>query len=155
MEQILGSYPPRKDGDFRGYATTLAAVLEGQPIAVVEEIAHPARGIATRCKFLPTAADVTDMIVELRQPDPIDQAVRRQESLREQAISARRQTKAVRDERTPESKARVKALAEDFRRSVAEQELEQDRPNRDKRAELFKRGQRPEWEARMREPADD
>lgn len=63
---MLASYP-RAEGLTDEYVSSLVLHLEGQPSTWVDQICGP-NGLAERCKFLPTVADLAMMLGELAKP---------------------------------------------------------------------------------------
>lgn len=113
---ILGCYPPRNGNSDEAavYVASLAMVLEGQPLDVVQKMANPVGGLASRCKFMPTVADVTAMLVELNRPPPRDIRAEAEEQAR---ISAEQDR--IAQERSPEDAAAVKAMLADLNKALS------------------------------------
>lgn len=61
---ILSSYPPDLAKDAMEYAKQLMRHIEQYTVEEINLIADPRTGIATRCKFPPTIADVVEFVRE-------------------------------------------------------------------------------------------
>lgn len=130
VRKILSCYPLAKPNDPRAYAVALTAVLDGNPQWMVERIEAPRRGIASRCRFLPTPADLTDMLNELR-----DEEARAKPREYFRALPHPPPTEADREW----AKRTVAEMKQDFaRRDLG-------RPLGGKN-QIFRRGQRDAWE---------
>lgn len=60
--RLLSFYPAQTPNSPREYVTAVTALLADYPQEVVEKICDPRTGIATRCKFLPTIAEIADAL---------------------------------------------------------------------------------------------
>lgn len=59
---LLGQWPSQKPNDPETYIAGVVAVLAEYPAEVVAIVTDPRRGLATRCKFLPTIAELTEAL---------------------------------------------------------------------------------------------
>lgn len=112
VRKILACYPISQPQDPTAYATALVMTLEGQPVEFVERIENPRGGIASRCRFLPTVAEVKAMLDELWAKRPAASSYF--------SLPDRDRDLLIKSD---EDKARVKAKAAEFRKFVAEQGL--------------------------------
>lgn len=139
-ELVLNSYPNANVADEVTYLRLLRELFLGYPAEVVEAIASPRTGIVTRCKFVPTIQEISEMaqpiidrlhssvkrdrlaIEQLRDRDepsresPEERAAHVEEALqRFDGSAAKRSGKAEyfweEHERTPQWKARQELLA--------------------------------------------
>lgn len=106
---ILSCYPPRNGNSDEAalYVSSLAQVLVGQPLGLVRKMANPVGGLASRCKYMPSVADITAMLVDLNKPPPRDLRV---EAERE-AIELAKQDRIEHD---PADVEDVKAMVDDL-----------------------------------------
>lgn len=90
----------------------MTALLAEYPREVVEVVCDPRRGLATRCKFIPTIAELTEALESEMEPH-------RQEWRKEQEKrSALPRPDPIK--RTPEEIARVQEMTKNLFRETAE-----------------------------------
>lgn len=67
-ECILSAYPHASPHDPDRYIASVIAFLSAYPLFVVKQVADPRVGIVTRCKFLPTIAELREAADSVRRP---------------------------------------------------------------------------------------
>ncbi len=103
LKRLLGCYPAGKPADPQVYVAAVTAVLARYPNEIVQQVTDPVGGLPSRCKFLPTIAELTEALNSAMAPSWAEyntakrEAIQTQERLRIAAI------------RTPENDAKVKA----------------------------------------------
>ncbi len=75
LDQLLGSYPQGKATNPEIYVAAVTAVLAEYPASVIAAVTHPVTGFARRQKFLPTIAELTEVLDgelarEIRESQP-------------------------------------------------------------------------------------
>jgi hypothetical protein len=108
---FLGQWPSQKPNDPETYIAGVVALLSEYPAEVVAVVTDPRRGLATRCKFIPTLAELTEALES--EMEPHRQEWRRQQELRK-ALPQYTPPK-----RSPEEIARVIALAADTKNKLS------------------------------------
>lgn len=64
----LWPHPPQR-ADLKAYGAAIVALLTAHPRGAVEEVVHPVRGLASRCRYFPTIAEVSEALEEAaREP---------------------------------------------------------------------------------------
>jgi hypothetical protein len=106
VEQLISCYPSHTPNDPQKYLTAVVAVLAEYPPEVVNVVCDPRTGIATRCKFLPTIAELTEALE--REMEPHRKAWR---DRYEQRTALPRQERI---EPSEDSKERVRLMAADL-----------------------------------------
>jgi len=66
--RLLGFYPTQTPNSPKEYAAAVTALLAEYPREVVEVVCDPRRGLATRCKFIPTIAELTEALESEMEP---------------------------------------------------------------------------------------
>lgn len=103
--QLLSFYPTHTANEPEKYAAAIVALMAEYPREVIDVVVDPRRGLATRCKFLPTLAELTEALQS--EMEPHNQAW----------IKEREKRNAIpRMDRTPptaEEKARVQKILKD------------------------------------------
>lgn len=60
LDQLLGSYPLGRATNPEIYIAAVTAVLADYPASVIAKVTHPVHGIPSKCKFLPTIAELKE-----------------------------------------------------------------------------------------------
>jgi hypothetical protein len=68
IKRLLGCYPAGKPADPQVYVAAVTAVLANYPNEIVRRVTDPVSGLPSRCKFLPTIAELTEACGELMRP---------------------------------------------------------------------------------------
>lgn len=102
--RLLSFYPSQTPNSPREYLAAVTALLADYPQEVVDKVCDPRTGIATRCKFLPTIAEISE---ELSGHMLVHNRNWREEYRRQQEAP-----RVEREKPTPEQIERVRKLAE-------------------------------------------
>jgi hypothetical protein len=103
---LFGCYPAGSANDPEMFITAAAAMLAGYPEHVVERVCDPIRGLATKQKFLPAIAEIRAACeTEMVWYDAVERRDRERRHTDEVLAPA--------PPATAESRARVRALADD------------------------------------------
>lgn len=77
--QLLSFYPAQTPNSPKEYTAAVISLLAEYPSEVIDVVCDPRRGLATRCKFLPTVAELTEALES--EMEPHRQAWRREREL--------------------------------------------------------------------------
>lgn len=77
---FLGQWPSQKPNDAATYIAGVVALLSEYPAEVVAIVTDPRRGLATRCKFIPTLAEIRESLES--EMEPHHQAWRKEQEQR-------------------------------------------------------------------------
>lgn len=58
--RLIGCYPNGKPSEPETYIAAMVAVLAGYPSEIVAQVCDPVHGVASKTRFLPTVAELTD-----------------------------------------------------------------------------------------------
>lgn len=122
-ELILGSYPNAAPHDGATYTRVLRETLLKLPAVVARAVANPRSGIVTRCKWLPTVAEIEEFA------EPMKRELQRQLDRDRLALEP-----PSKDNRTPEEIAYVanglRELSRNMARTLAEKQLALGKPGK-------------------------
>lgn len=105
--RLLAFYPSQTPNSPKEYMAAVISLLAEYPREVIDIVCDPRRGIATRCKFLPTLAEVSEALKS--EMEPHNRAWARE---REKRKAAPRRT---RPEPTKEERERVQKISESLK----------------------------------------
>lgn len=77
--RLLSFYPQHTANEPESYAAAMVSLMAEYPSEVIDVVCDPRRGLATRCKFLPTVAELTEALES--EMEPHRQAWRREREL--------------------------------------------------------------------------
>lgn len=110
-QTLLGLYPTRELNDPKTYTAALIAAFQSFPSAAGRAVLHPVTGIAGRCKFHPSVAEVVGAL--RTETERLSRPWQSLEDLREEAQARRLAYQA--QEPTPEQKRACRELWEDMK----------------------------------------
>jgi hypothetical protein len=108
---LFACYPHATPNRPKEYTAAVVALLAEYPAEVVAVVTDPRRGLATRCKFLPTIAELTEALES--EMEPHRQAWRKEQ---EKRLALPRPSPP---KRTPEEIERVQAMTRNLFRETA------------------------------------
>lgn len=103
---MLSFYPQHTANEPESYAAAMVSLMAEYPVEVIDVVCDPRRGLATRCKFLPTIAELREALES--EMEPHRQAWRKEQEKR----SALPRPDPIK--RTPEEIARVQEMTKNL-----------------------------------------
>lgn len=107
-ERLFACYPQATPNRPQEYTAAVIALLEEYPAEIVERVTDPKTGLATRCKFLPTIAEITEALERAMEPH--------RKAWRDRHDQQTALPPPGRVEPTPEERERVQKLTESIRK---------------------------------------
>ena len=109
--QLLSWYRKSDDWNTDEFLTGIAANLAQYPKDIIDEVCHPAKGIASRMKFPPNAAEIRDACEAIQQPRL--KAARKQEQI-DQQLAERESLENPREQRQTWEEAKAELATRGF-----------------------------------------